>query len=229
MVQKTLTWTILFIFLALNMVQGLNWVQPKPPTSTANNSDIIAYIEAVNINLSNQITNLANISITDGEEIPMNVINKTTGTSWVGMTLDAILDWIYDWFQATDVKIDQLNQTMYDYMTYINGSIANISIQAAKENGTVTTTGGSGSALITGIEGFELKRIIVTTSNPSTSYRFEATEDITGKIIDKDRIVHTGNWDIIKHDTIGQDVFINITQSSPDDTFFIEVFYLKST
>ena len=91
----------------------------------------------------------------------------------------------------------------------------------------VTTSGGSATATSANLD-FEIKQIIVVPNSPTTKYRFEAVEALTGNIIDKDRTLHTGTWSIEKNYAINDAVNISITSANPDDTFNVTFKYLNN-
>jgi len=126
---------------------------------------------------------------------------------------------------------------LYNDSTYIyfNESYFNQTIQEQAEVKTyeeyinVTSSGGIAYGKSSSTLDFQITRITVTPSILTTQYRFEAVKDSNGEIIDKNRIKHTGVWDIEKAIAIDNDyVNITITQANPDDTFSVKITYIDN-
>jgi hypothetical protein len=74
---------------------------------------------------------------------------------------------------------------------------------------------------------FLVTEIIVTPDNLSNGYYFEATQNSSGAMIDKSRIIHYGIWDIYKNHVILNDgIKFNITSSY--DNFNITIKYINN-
>jgi len=158
--------------------------------------------------------NLTGISF-DGDSISAD---NFTGGSFYG---------IYDWkaeapflyFNGTHLTFNesQLNNTIQD----------SAEVKVLSSSLVLTSSGGIASATSAVLD-FEIKRITVTPNNLTTKYRFEAIEYNSGAIIDKDRALHTGVWDIEKSYAINDAVNISITSANPDDTFNVTFKYLDN-
>lgn len=209
----------IFLFSIMN-VSALNWqTPPKASNATANFTDVNNYLNYLNQS-----------KYPNGSQIPTNIVNQTTGTNWVGMTLDAILDLIYQMLGYNQNLTLSVNQTLSNQILALQLNLTNSSkIRAYDTNLTLITSSGSGTALSSDNFNFEITRITVTPNNLGTTYHFGAREFNTGDPIDVDREAHTGIWDIYKRHAIANDKFLaNITSSSPDDTFIITVRYLNN-
>jgi hypothetical protein len=72
-----------------------------------------------------------------------------------------------------------------------------------------------------------ITEIIVTPSNLATDYRFELKTG-SGSMVDRNRINHTGIWDIEKNLAFNDTLIANITDASSSDTFDIKIKYLDN-
>jgi hypothetical protein len=74
----------------------------------------------------------------------------------------------------------------------------------------------------------ELLQLIVTPSTASNTYNFEATETATSTVVDRNRIVHTGTWNILKNTAISSsNITFNITNASIDESFNVTMRYVR--
>jgi len=140
---------------------------------------------------------------------------------------------IYSWITSSVSKFGGspylYNDTTTIYLneTVLNQTIVSIAeVKTYEENVTITTSGGSGTNISSLID-FQITRITVYPTS-ANNYRFEATETTSGDIIDKDIMIHTTIWDIAKAYAINDSVTLNITSSTPDDTFTIKLTYLDN-
>lgn len=127
--------------------------------------------------------------------------------------------WLYDNFSNMFFNESHYNQTTQDlaevktYETFIN----------------FTSTGGSFTGQSTETLDFQITRITVTPNSSTTKYRFLAVKDSNGDIIDQDRTLHTGIWDIEKAVAIDNDyVNITLTNINPDDTFSVKITFIDN-
>lgn len=117
--------------------------------------------------------------------------------------------------------------TIFLNETKLNQTIVSIAeVNTFEENITVTTSGGVGGNFSSLID-FQITRITVYPGASST-YRFEATETTSGDYIDKNRIAHSGIWDIAKSNALNDTVTLNITNAAPDGTFVVKLTYLDN-
>jgi len=207
-------------------VPALTWFQPKTPTITNNFSNFTDYLNYLNAT-----------KVDRGEQIPANLVNKTTGTFWLNQLLDTILDSIYTSLsgisgQVTTLNssIDSVNSSLYAYINSLNMSLTNLSkVKVYYEYVNITTSGGFGTANSPNLIGFEISRITVTPISLSTAYNFKAQELLSNTVIDQNRETHTGVWDIYKHhDISGDNVNFTIKNAVPDDTFQIKLTYIDN-
>lgn len=114
-----------------------------------------------------------------------------------------------------------------DYVNNINQSLTNLSkVNTYYEYINLTTSGGIGSNISINNINFLITRITVTPSSLTTTYRFSCKQLSDNTMIDNDKMVHRGVWDIYKTHSISNDkVVVNITNSNPDDSYIIKVTY----
>jgi hypothetical protein len=144
------------------------------------------------------------------------------------------------------VKIDNLNASKFDVAVgpylysqgtsvYFNESKLNETVRTLAQVKTftnitsITTSSGSGTGESNVLPGYIIQRIQVTPNSLTTKYHFEATQTVGGAYVDKDRMLHTGVWDI--QNTIAIDnssVSYSITGANPDDTFTIKLWYVTN-
>ena len=122
------------------------------------------------------------------------------------------------------------SNTIYFNETHYNVSTQDLAeVRTYVEYINFTSSGGSYSAKSSSLIDFQITRITVTPNSLATQYRFEAVKDSNGEIIDKDRVKHTGVWDIEKAVAIDNDyVNISLTQINPDDTFSVKITYIDN-
>jgi len=113
--------------------------------------------------------------------------------------------------------------------TLLNNTIENISkVRTIQYNLTCTTSSGTCN-IISPINIYhEITEVIVTPTTPNTNYRFLLTEYPVIKVIDQDRKVHVGIWDIEKNYGINNQVQATITSASSDELFTITIIYLTN-
>lgn len=118
------------------------------------------------------------------------------------------------------VNVLELNGTeIYDWSVF--------EVAEYEEIINITTSGGVASAQSSNLLDFEISQIIVTPTTANTNYRFQATES-DGDMIDRDRKVHVGVWNIEKSHVINDYVNISITSASNDELFTIRIKYLDN-
>jgi len=214
----------IFVFLLIFMffvkfAFALTWLRPQQEISQTNLTNITSLIYEVNSSLYNYIYNVNNSlyyliidvnqslssEITNNYNILNNKINNVNSS-------------------LTNI-ISAINSSLYNYIYNVNQTLSNLSeIKVYYDYQTLTTSSGSGNAT-TGNINFLVTRISVYPSSNSTKYRFLAYEQNTGNILDANRILHTGIWDIYKTHSINDNVVYNITNSNPDDNFTIKLTY----
>lgn len=116
-----------------------------------------------------------------------------------------------------------LNETM------LNNTIKNISaINAYVIYTNVTVTGGSGVAVSNSIN-YLLTRVTVYPPSNSTPYNFEAISDTTSTMIDKDRMIHYGVWDIKKQIGLSSEgVGFNISNAGLDGVYSVKLTFVNN-
>lgn len=124
-------------------------------------------------------------------------------------------------------SLNNINQTLYNYIYNVNYTLTNLSkVNTFYDYNKITTVGGDGGNYSNRLN-FMITRITVTPSNPTTKYRYRATLLSDNTVIDEDRIVHIGTWDIYKTASISNDILVsNITNSIPTSmNFTIKITY----
>lgn len=115
----------------------------------------------------------------------------------------------YDWL--AEAPYLYFNGTYLEYNETKLREEAEVTMQT--EVTVIPISGGSGSAT-TAVLGFEIKEIDVSCT-PGMTFRFEASETISGAIIDKDRKQHVTDWTIEKNYPIADSVDLDITSTNP--------------
>lgn len=204
---------ILFGVLLVIGLVGITIASPPPQVfgfdRIINFSDGYAYFDKVVIG-----DPTASLDLNDS----INIVGKTTLSGDLNVTGNV------NFINLTVDEITYINETKY------NLTIQNIAeINEFEEFINFSVSGGiGGNFSITRID-FLITQITVTPSNLSTSYRFNASELSTLNLIDKDRIVHIGEWDIIKNHALDDEiVMVNVTSASQDDDFTIKITYLNN-
>lgn len=116
----------------------------------------------------------------------------------------------------------------YAWGINLDGSVKckNLTASSLEQNITVSVVSGNGIGYSTVILDYLIKQIIVTPTTSSNTYRFSAQENSTGGIIDRDRIQHTGVWNILKDfPIINSRIGLNVTGASMDENFSVTVRY----
>lgn len=141
------------------------------------------------------------------------------------------------------ISAGQINATIFYgenfsgdfYCDYTNTNCYNITELVQKNNigafetdVIITTSGGTGVGISSIIFDYLITEIIVTPTTPTTTYRFEVVESSTGDMIDRNRIVHSGIWDIQKSHSINDQVNLSISSSSVDEIFTITIKYMNN-
>lgn len=118
---------------------------------------------------------------------------------------------------------------------YFNESLLNLTVKDLaevkkyEESIIVTTSGGVGGGVSSQLIDFQITRITVVPDSTPSKFRFQAYEQGSLEIIDKDRIPHTSLWDIEKSHAINNEyVVVNITSAVPDRTFNVTLTYLDN-
>lgn len=165
--------------------------------------------------------------------------NATFNASKLNDTIQAFIQQYNATLNFSDTNTEKAGAQpwLYNDSTYIyfNESYFNQSVQSLaevkkyEESIIVTTSGGQGSGVSSQLIDFEITRIEVYANQTPTSFRFEAYEQGTGTIIDKDRVPHSDDWDIEKSHALNDEfVVVNITSSSTDASFNITLTYLDN-
>jgi len=103
----------------------------------------------------------------------------------------------------------------------------NYSVSTHEETINVNIVNGSGTGT-SSLLNYEILQIIVEPTTSSNNYNFEAHETTSGNVIDRDRIDHTGDWNIRKNIPVSSDtITVNITSASIDEAFTVTVRYVK--
>lgn len=149
--------------------------------------------------------------------------NEFNGSSFTGGDFYGTYDWLAEqpWLNFNGTYL-QFNES------YFNDTVQELAEVKLMTSSLVVTSSGGSAAATSAILDFEIKQIIVTPNSLSTKYRFEAVETTNGNIIDKDRALHTGVWNIEKNHAIDDSVNITITSANPDDTFNVTFKYLNN-
>lgn len=184
-----------------------------------------------NYTIQNLTDFISNNFYNKSELIPSNKVNQT-GIYYAGLTLNNIIDNIYTWLTNLDNnKLNTTDQRYNDtsYISLVNQSLTNLStVKLHQENLTITTSGGIGGNISSSLIGFLITEIKVTPSSLSSQYRLNVTT-YSGSIIDQDRALHTGVWDIEKNYAINEKVVVNITSSNPSiETYTININYIDN-
>jgi len=96
-----------------------------------------------------------------------------------------------------------------------------------EESETITASGGSGSTTSNKTFNHRIILIIVTATTATTTFRFEAKEHTSQRVIDADRMLHTNEWVIIKNYPVYNDTIdYNITNASVDEDFTVKIRYV---
>jgi hypothetical protein len=123
-----------------------------------------------------------------------------------------------------------VNGTVYFNETLNNQTIADIAnINAFQQTVIVNVASGTGFNISTPIN-YYLSQLIVTAPTNTTTFNFQATQtNATGSMIDKDRMQHTGTWNIVKDYSLTNDsVYLKITNASQDGAYTILIKYINA-
>lgn len=131
--------------------------------------------------------------------------------------------------QPTGPYLAYNNSTFWVNDTYLNGTINTIAkVKSLTYNISCTTIGGA-CTNISGIIDYEIVEIIVTPTTITNKYRFSMTEyPNTAYVIDTDRALHTGVWDIFKTYALNSSIEINITSAFINEVFNVQIKYLHN-
>ena len=115
------------------------------------------------------------------------------------------------------LKIDAVNNSLYLYNNTILTYTLNIFTPPVNTNLTYITQI---------ISGYKITKIKVIPSNLSNTYNFQAVENTTEIMIDRNRIQHLGEWNIEKAHSISNDALkLDIINALINDTFNIQITY----
>lgn len=101
-------------------------------------------------------------------------------------------------------------------------------IKAQSINTTVIVSSGLGNATTSIIPGYLITEIVVTPTTLTNSYRFEANESTSHAVIDRNRIQHTGKWDIMKTYSLNDTVKLVISNASIDENVTVQIKYVNN-
>lgn len=121
------------------------------------------------------------------------------------------------------------SETMYFNESLMNLTVRNLAeVNEYEEVLTCTAISGDCSNTSSVSIDFLITQLTVTPTTNTTKYNFESTRD-DGDIIDKDRVRHTGIWDIYKNYALFNDtVNMNITNSDTDEQFTMRIKYIDN-
>lgn len=164
-----------------------------------------------------------NISIANLTSLIMN-INQT-------LTMEIInLNGRVDYLNASLINLTERVDVMNTTLSNINQTIADIAnVNAYSQIVPINIIGGVGFNISTPIN-YLVTELIVTPPTNTTTYNFQATQtNISGPMIDKDRISHTGIWDIQKQYSLSNNtLYLNIFNSSIDGLFTVQIKYINN-
>lgn len=188
------------------------------------------YIELGNINntiilVNNSVYSLYNFSVYLNDSInnlSYDVDNLYNITQDIN---DSILSPYGDYF-----LINSSGKYFIFNETKNNATIKDISkIYEYTHNMTVMAGSGQGYNISSAYIGFEIKEIQVIPSIINNKYRFQLEEYPSGQVIDRERVRHTGVWDIEKNYAINySQVYANLTNVQADDNFSVIIKYLSN-
>lgn len=119
---------------------------------------------------------------------------------------------------------------LYFNETLLNATLNKTKIKVKTVTLPVAVAAGAGANTTPFLLDYKVTELIVTPPNNGSSYRFSATESPnTSIIIDRDRVPHTGEWNIEKNYALNGSVAANIMNSSVDGEFIITIKYLSQT
>lgn len=158
--------------------------------------------------------------------------------NWTELTFNA---YDYRWYQqaqATNPFNQSLNTSdsvtfnsvTANYFIGDGSQLTNInhSLNTYEETYYVDVSSGSGTNVTLTTYDYVIKQFIVTPVTLTNQYRFEATEYTSNLVIERDRVQHTGEWNILKWYAIENDnIRLNISSASIDETFTIKIRYIK--
>ena len=122
------------------------------------------------------------------------------------------------------------NNTANLNWTQVNSTITTIAnVNAFSQTVPVTIVGGAGTNTSTVIN-YYLTQLIVTPPTNTTTYNFQATQNnATGYMVDKNRMTHTGIWNIEKGYSLTNDtLYLNISNSSSNGLFSVQIKYINN-
>jgi len=145
-----------------------------------------------------------------------------------------VMSYVFQWLRPSSndpYLYTENDQELRFNETKLNETINDIAdIAAYTDTVIVHVSGGEGTNLSTTSFNYLITQIIVSPPSPSETYRFEARENnFTGSIIDRDRIVHTGDWDIYKRYSLNNsEVHLNISGASSDGQYEVQIKYIDN-
>lgn len=122
------------------------------------------------------------------------------------------------------------NQTIYFNETKLNQTITTIAnVNAFQQSLTVNVVGGTGFNISTPIN-YYLTQLIVTAPTNTSTFNFQATQNnASGFMIDKNRLQHIGQWNILEAYSLTNDtLYLNISNASVDGTYTVLIKYINS-
>lgn len=145
-----------------------------------------------------------------------------------------VMNYVFQWLRPSSNEpylYTENDQELRFNETKLNQTINELSdIQAYSVNTTVSVSSGEGTNLSITFFNYLITQIIVSPPSSTDTYRFEAREDSAGgALIDKDRKLHTGAWNIFKRYSINSSqVFLNISTASSDGNYNVEIKYIDN-
>ena len=98
-------------------------------------------------------------------------------------------------------------------------------LKAYAINTSISVIAGSGSATTLIIPGFLVTQLIVTPTTSTNSYRFEANETTINNPVDRDRVQHSGIWNIQKSYSLNNTITFYIRNASINETIVVTTKY----
>jgi len=143
----------------------------------------------------------------------LNLINNNTNTEKAGGG-----PYLYNDSDSIYLNETELNKTIIQ--------IADIQSYSLYFN--VTVSGGYGQAISPQSINYLITQVTVYPPSTPINYRFMLNETTSGDIIDRDRIPHTGDWDIYKQHSLNDTVTATIPNSNVDGIFTVRIKYIDN-
>jgi hypothetical protein len=133
---------------------------------------------------------------------------------------------------AVNLSLDTERTGRINNDTYINNRVTTVnnSFGIFQEFTNITVTGGNGFNFTNCCSGMaEILNIRVVPLSSTNKYRFYANTSITGEVVDSDRAMHTGTWDIAHRGSVVNNENINyyITNAQINEKFSVRVRYSR--